>query len=247
MTQSPFAPFGYPNMAPTAAAGFKSKRKRMSCGEEEETGYKQMRVRSPTMQYNYPVPDLVADHSTNVSDDDQAMDMDQDTDMDMADSSSAVGPSSPVEHYTQGGSYAYETGGSGGFGFGPGAEEDGFDELEMMDDMGAKHTKNYPSLTPHPNPHHFSNQGAGMRGTSPLAAQAFSTGLPAPPSRGIYQPTVSGPLDANATDVDRARSSHGPWCKSIPKLIMSEYPGADGKRSMWTVCSDCGACEQTTD
>ncbi|TYJ56992.1 hypothetical protein B9479_002271 [Cryptococcus floricola] len=246
MTQSPFAPFGYQNMAPTAAAGFKSKRKRMSWGaEEEESGSKHMRVRSPTMQYsNYAVPDLVADHSNNASDDDQVMDMDQD--MDMADSSSAVGPSSPVDNYSQG-SYAYESGGSGGFGFGPGAEEDGFDDLEMVDDMGAKYTKNFPSLTPHPNPHHFSNQGTGMRGTSPLAAQAFSTGLPAPPTRGVYQPTASAPLAANATDIDRARSQHGPWCKSIPKLIMSEYPGANGKRSMWTVCSDCGACEQTTD
>lgn len=244
MTQSPFSAFGYQTAMPSGSS-FKPKRKRMSWGaEEEENGAKHMRMRSPTFNHaGYPLPELVADHSNNASDDDQVMDMDQD----MPDSSSAIGPPSPAEGYAQD-SYSYGAGGSGGFGFGPGAEEDEF-EMDMMDDMGTIQMRNYPSLTPHPNPHHFSNPGndTNLRGTSPLAAQPFSTTLPAPPARGIFQPTVSGPLTPGASDIEKARSQHGPWCQSIPKLIMSEYPDASGRRSMWTVCSDCGACEKTQD
>lgn len=88
-------------------------------------------MRSPTFNHpGFPLPELVADHSNNASDDDQVMDMDQD----MPDSSSAIGPPSPAGGYAQD-SYSYGAGGSGGFGFGPGAEEDEF-EMDMMDDMG---------------------------------------------------------------------------------------------------------------
>ncbi|WVN88226.1 uncharacterized protein L203_103427 [Cryptococcus depauperatus CBS 7841] len=224
-------------------SGFNCKRKRKCWGaEEEEGGVKQMRVASPTLSRQvYPLPDLVADHSNPTSDDDQVMDMDQD----MPDSSSIVGPPSPLERCAQE-SYVYESGGSGGFGFGPGVEEDGL-EMDMVDDMGSH--KSYPSLTPHTSPNHFSNQNgnAMFRASSQLAAQPFSTGLPAPAARGIFQPTMSNPLPLNATEVEKARAQHGPWCKSIPRLIMSKYPDINGKRSMWTVCEDCGACEKTQD
>lgn len=112
----------------------------------------------------------------------------------------------------------------------------------------------YPSLTPHPNPHHFSNlsQTSSLRPKSPLSAQTYSTSLRAPSSphlgssRGLLQPTMSAPLAHNATDVERARAVHGPQCKSIPKLTLSQYPDpVTGKRSMWSQCGDCGAIERS--
>lgn len=36
---------------------------------------------------------------------------------------------------------------------------------------------------------------------------------------------------------------HGPQCKSVPKIRLSGYPNANGERSMWTHCEDCGAIE----
>ncbi|WWD17401.1 hypothetical protein CI109_101842 [Kwoniella shandongensis] len=272
MTPSPFAAFNSHN-AMASGSSFKAKRKRMSWGMDEEENTKHIRVRSPvlTHQHSFTLPELMTDHSNSASDDDQAMDqdMDMDGDMDMPRSSSPVGPRSPVERCV--GSYMYESGGSGGFGFGPGAEED---EMEMMDDMGSSQMKSaypdlplYPSITPHPNPNHFSNKGfqstltahphshttnpnfaaASGRPTSPLAAQPFSTSLAAPGQqiRGILQPTASAPLPPNATEVDKARAQHGPWCKSIPRLVLSDYPdAATGQRSMWSICGDCGACER---
>lgn len=41
-------------------------------------------------------------------------------------------------------------------------------------------TPMYPSYTPHPNPHHFSNHPTTVRPKSPLSAQPFSTSLRAP-------------------------------------------------------------------
>ncbi|WVQ80626.1 hypothetical protein IAT38_002731 [Cryptococcus sp. DSM 104549] len=264
MTQNMFASFPAQNAAPSAFA-MKPKRKRMSWGaDEEESGAKHARVRSPVLnhQSSFPLPDLMPDHSNSASDDDHMMDQDMDMDMGsgmgMPDSSSAVGPPSPVDRYNSG-AYMYESGGSGGFGFGPGAEEDEFESDMSDDNMGGGSMKTYPSLTPHPNPHHFSNGGSlsshvhphstngnfyNGRATSPLAAQQFSTTLQAPGSaRGIFQPTMSQPLPQGASEVEKARAQHGPWCKSIPKLVMSDYPDASGNRSMWTMCGDCGAVE----
>jgi hypothetical protein len=117
----------------------------------------------------------------------------------------------------------------------------------------------YPSLTAHPNPHHFTNASSSFgahahthaRATSPFAAQAFSTTLRAPGhtsprsgAHGILQPAMASALPFNATDVDKARAQHGPQCTRIPKLVLSQYPDPiTGKKSMWTVCEDCGACE----
>ena len=98
-----------------------------------------------------------------------------------------------------------------------------------------------PSLTPHPNPHHFSHNPPKP---SPWSAQPFSTTLRSPPARGLLQPSVSGPLGENATDVERARAQHGPGCQTIPKLVLSQYPDpVTGEKTMWTVCESCGACE----
>ncbi|WVR07137.1 hypothetical protein IAU60_004178 [Kwoniella sp. DSM 27419] len=236
-----------------------TKRKRNSWAADEDEASKHIRVCSPTMQQSYPLPDLMTDHSNSASDDDQTMDHDGDMDMDsdmnvhMAMGMSNTGAyahdhQEESDRGMQG--YMFASGGSGGFGFGPGAEED---ELEMMDDMGASTIKssypgNYSSLTPHPNPNHFSNphyqSGQNIRASSPLAAQAFSTGLPAPAPRGLMQPASAGPVAFNASDVEKARNQHGPGCKSIPKLVMSDYPDpVTGNRSMWSICGDCGACE----
>lgn len=107
--------------------------------------------------------------------------------------------------------------------------------------------QHYPSFTPHTNPHHFSNltSSGTIRPKSPLSAQAFSTSLRAPRAPGLLQPTVAAPLGADATDVERARAQHGPQCRSIPKLVMSQYPDESGKRSLWSQCVDCGATERS--
>ncbi|WVQ67771.1 uncharacterized protein L199_005976 [Kwoniella botswanensis] len=264
MTHAPFALFNSNNQnnnAMPSSSSFKVKRKRMSWGMDEEEASKHMRVRSPTMQNSYQLPELMTDHSNSASDDDQMMDtdmdMDNDNDCHMAMGHSGINAHSHQEqsHANSTDHYVYSSGGSGGFLFGPGAEEDELEyEMEMMDDMGASQMKAYPSLTPHPNPHHFSNaslsshhqhlpSNTNFRPTSPLAAQAFSQSLPAP-RNGLLQPSYNGPLPTNASEIEKARNIHGPHCKSIPKLVMSEYPdAATGRRSMWSVCGDCGACE----
>ncbi|WVQ99316.1 hypothetical protein IAU59_006448 [Kwoniella sp. CBS 9459] len=274
MTHAPFAM--YNNNAMPSSSAFKAKRKRMSWGMDEEESAKHIRVRSPTMQHSYPLPELMTDHSNSASDDDQAMDQDMDMNDDV-NVHMAMGMSASHadthDHHGQDNGYVFSSGGSGGFGFGPGAEEDEL-ELEMMDDMGAGAMKSafpssYGSLTPHPNPHHFSNPHYqtslsshpnghlhngnanfpaynSQRATSPLAAQAFSTSLPAPAgaARGLMQPAYAGPVPVGANEVEKARMQHGPGCKSIPKLVLSEYPDpTTGRRSMWSLCNDCGACE----
>lgn len=106
----------------------------------------------------------------------------------------------------------------------------------------------YPSLTPHPNPNHYLNSHTPnaspfTRASSPLSAQAFSSSLRSP---GVYQPTAAAPLAMDANAVEQARSKHGPQCKSIPKLKLSQYPDpSTGKQSMWTWCPDCGSVERT--
>ena len=194
--------------------------------------------------------------------------MDQDEDAEMGGAGGYGDENEFVPRYD----YEYGMSGSGGIGFGPGAEEDG----EMIEESlgscngasarvhgGQKLISDsysvYPSLTPHTNPNHFSNiapftsnttlsfgnDGFAARATSPLNAQAFSTSLRGPPRAGMMQPAANGPLPINASDVEKARSVHGPQCKSIPKLVIS--PHADpstGKQSLWSQCPDCGAIER---
>lgn len=190
-----------------------------------------------------------------------------------------VGGQDEGDRQGQTGNYSFGSSGSGGFGFGPGAEEDEETEdvsskegelrniklrlwLELMSLAHYPSLALYPSLTPHPHPHHITNKipfsstlgFGGKRSTSPLSVQPFSSGLRGPATNsalatgarsGVFQPTISAPLGANATEVERARAVHGPQCKSIPKLKMSDYPDpATGERSMWTVCGDCGSCER---
>ncbi|WRT66266.1 uncharacterized protein IL334_003219 [Kwoniella shivajii] len=260
MTHAPFAFINNINAMPSSSS-FKAKRKRMSWSMDEEENTKHIRIRSPTQQNSYQLPELMTDHSNSASDDDQMMDQDMDNDMDNDnDCHMAMGHSgvnmhqddTSDSHNRHNDNYVYSSGGSGGFGFGPGAEED---ELEYEMEMSSNRFKS--SLTPHPNPHHFSNHyqsslsshhqytsnNMNFRSTSPLAAQAFSQSLPAP-SSGLLQPAYNGPLPTNASEVEKARNSHGPGCKSIPKLILSDYPDSNtGRRSMWSVCGDCGACE----
>lgn len=104
----------------------------------------------------------------------------------------------------------------------------------------------YPSLVPHPNPNHFSNiPPYTSMPTSPFSAQAFSTSLSAPAPRGLMQPSQSAALRADASDVEKARAQHGPWCKSIPRLVMSNYADPmTGQKSMYTMCQDCGMVEK---
>lgn len=153
----------------------------------------------------------------------------------------------PGQEGRMGMGYNFDDRGSGGFGFGPGCEED---EEEMV----SHPTALYPSFTPHTNPNHFSNQPHGgshyNRATSPFAAQSFSTTLRAPSPRGtaagLMQPAAGAPLPHNASEVEKARSQHGPHCKGIPKLRLSDYPDpATGERSMWSMCQDCGAIERS--
>ncbi|WWC89428.1 uncharacterized protein L201_004352 [Kwoniella dendrophila CBS 6074] len=267
MTHAPFAMFNNQNNnAMPSSSAFKVKRKRMSWGMDDEEVSKHMRVRSPTLQNSYQLPELMTDHSNSASDDDMNMDtdMDMDNDCNMAMGNSGLNAhhSNQNQHDQQSNrdNYVYSSGGSGGFLFGPGAEEDEFEYEDEMDMGATNQMKNgYPSLTPHPNPHHFSNHNQSLsshsnysksntnfRSNSPLAAQAFSQSLPGPnSSKGLLQPTYNNqPLPINASEIEKARNLHGPNCKSIPKLIMSEYPDPQtGRRSMWSICNDCGACE----
>jgi hypothetical protein len=42
---------------------------------------------------------------------------------------------------------------------------------------------------------------------------------------------------------DQGYGHHGSGCTQIPKLRLSAYPNADGERTMWTHCEECGAIE----
>lgn len=101
-----------------------------------------MRLRSPplkrraTFPVAQPMPDLMTDYSNSASNSDEDMAMDHDMD--------GMGPTSPivtssgyegdgrgfVPHYD----YEYGMSGSGGMGFGPGAEEDDDFTEEMMEE-----------------------------------------------------------------------------------------------------------------
>lgn len=212
------------------------------------------------------VPDLMTDCSNSASNSDEDMAMDQDMeDIYPAQASSPVYDDRGfVPRYD----YEYGMSGSGGIGFGPGAEEDDDFTEEMMESSKTQAFSTLPSLTPHTNPNHFSNvppytsntslgfdgvNASGMgngtafiRASSPLSAQSFSTTLRAPnPTTGLIQPMVTAPLPFDANPVERARAVHGPNCKSIPKLMISPHPDPlTGKQSMYSMCPDCGSCER---
>ncbi|ORY34081.1 hypothetical protein BCR39DRAFT_518387 [Naematelia encephala] len=243
MTYQPF----FSTMAQPHASGSSFKTKRKYVDDEEQNDLdqdkgKQMRMCSPPPFHRnttFPPPDLMADHSASASDEDQAMDMDMDGDRDEVEHD-GYGPGNTSPSIRDGEAlYTFGGGGSGGFGFGPGAEED-----EDMEEANIKSM--YPSLTPHPNPNHFSNHPSHSP-NSPWSAQPFTTSLRpvASPIRGVIQPSIAAPLPENASEIEKARATHGPQCKSIPKLVVSPYPDAvTGERSMWSVCQDCGAAER---
>ncbi|ORX36779.1 hypothetical protein BD324DRAFT_656613 [Kockovaella imperatae] len=256
---------------PGLGSGSTLKPKRKYSGDEEEPELAQQQQqqtfslppfkRRNTVSDSYAVPELVPDHSNSASDDDIAMDQDQG--MESLESPNEMDRDGCG--IAMGRNYAYESGGSGGFGFGPGAEED-----DVMEEASSGHSTNYPtvypSLTPHPNPNHFSNLppytnsasfntytappenavSFTVRPKSPLSAQAFSTTL-APPSRsaGLLQPTINAPLGPDATAIERVRAAHGPQCKSIPRLTVSPYPDPiTGSQTMYSMCPDCGTIEK---
>lgn len=96
---------------------------------------------------------------------------------------------------------------------------------------------------------------------------------PPPTRVGLMQPFVHSQdgaggmvTDGVAGEVMKARSAHGyahfpsntscdvltvyyqffrrPHCKTIPRLVLSDHPDPNtGKRSMWTMCSNCGSVE----
>lgn len=179
--------------------------------------------------FAFPInmPDLVPDMSTSASaSESDAMDYDMEE---------VTEPSSA--------NYSYSEGGSGGFFFGPGAEED-----EMTDEES---DKGYPNLDIYPRVDYFGAGSSTAASTSnsvpvtpisPWSAQPYATNLPAP---GVIQPTVAV-VSEDATPTERARATHGPQCTSIPKLRMSDYPDASGERSLWAMCPDCGAMERAS-
>ncbi|BEJ17775.1 hypothetical protein CspHIS471_0700430 [Cutaneotrichosporon sp. HIS471] len=209
---------------PIASMSSKPKRKRSFDDEpdhEEVMGLdatKHVRTLPPSVEgpggFAFPInmPDLVADASTSASASD-VMDHDMDFEMDGA------------ELTRQPPQYSYSEGGSAGFMFGPGADED-----EMSDDSDYK---GYPNLDIYPS----------VPQTA-WSAQSYATNLGPPTSMGLMQPAPSAPLGDDATAVDLARSQHGPHCTSIPKLKMSDYPDASGGRSLWAVCTDCGQMQR---
>ena len=81
--------------------------------------------------HSIALPELIPDHSNAASDDDVGMDQDTDQDMDSGsfmgnDLDERVGCGLGV-----GRSLQYDTNGTGGFGFGPGAEEDDMGDTDM--------------------------------------------------------------------------------------------------------------------
>jgi len=91
--------------------------------------------RRATFERPTPLPELMTDYSNSASnsDEDVAMDQDGDADMDRMDSparAQQLDDRGFVPHYD----YEYGMSGSGGIGFGPGAEEDG----EMMEELMAE-------------------------------------------------------------------------------------------------------------
>ncbi len=95
-----------------------------------------MQVRSPPLKRRstFPPPDLLTDHSNSGSDEDQTMDMDLDDHMEMD------SPMLDKEDFDPNAGFNYGDSGTGGFGFGPGAEEDG-----MVDGVNVEHQQAQPS------------------------------------------------------------------------------------------------------
>jgi hypothetical protein len=235
-TMTTFAPFQQLPQ-PVASMSSKPKRKRSFEDEPDEEqimgldATKHIRTLPPSVEgpggFAFPInmPDLVADASTSASTSD-VMDHDMDFEMDDAE---------PTRQPPQ---YSYAEGGSGGFMFGPGADED-----EMSDDSDGK---GYPNLDIYPSQHSSTFYAAPVSPQTAWSAQSFATNLAPPVSPGLMQPTASAPLGQDATPVELARSQHGPHCISIPKLKMSDYPDPSGGRSLWAVCPDCGAMERAS-
>lgn len=171
------------------------------------------------------MPDLISDMSTSASaSESSGMDFEMDE------------PTEPTEA-----NYSYSAGGTGGFFFGPGAEED-----EMSDEEVEKEYPEYQYQNPTTD--YFTvpsttNNSVPVTPISPWSAQPYATNLPAP--AGIMQPAVTV-LAEDATPTERARATHGSQCTSIPKLRMSDYPDASGERSLWAMCPDCGAMERAS-
>ncbi|CAK9783759.1 hypothetical protein CC85DRAFT_306027 [Cutaneotrichosporon oleaginosum] len=234
-----FAPF---QQIPQPLAGMSTKPKRKRTFDDEPDqdevmgldATKHLRTLPPSVEgpggFAFPInmPDLVADASTSASASDV---MDHDMDFEMDDAETTRQPPQ----------YSYAEGGSGGFMFGPGADED---EMSDDDSKGYPNLDIYPATAMDDNPSAF--YPANVSPQTAWSAQSFATNLAPPVSPGLMQPSPSAPLGEDATPVELARSQHGPQCTSIPKLKMSDYPDPSGGRSLWAVCPDCGAMERAS-
>ena len=185
----------------------------------------------------------MTDHSNSASDEDQTIDRDGDVDQAME---LPMFSDDPIDRQA---AMGYGAVGNGGFGFGPGAEEDETVAEVMKLHPRPSHFTDTPVFlsTTHETPSSPSSPSpAYKRPRSPWSAQPFSTTLRAPtPVCGLLQPTLTMPVSSSASDIEKARAQHGPQCKSIPKLVMSQHPDPiTGEMSMWSICGDCGACEK---
>lgn len=164
----------------------------------------------------------MTDHSNSASDEDQTMDMDEDADQDME---SLI---FETHAFDRGGEIDYGLIRRGGFGFGPGAEED--EPVESISRGRRDHSSKYlhrgqkmsfirfpseyypsvsvyPSLTPHPHPSHFTNLPPY---TSRTASSASSLPLahnrPASPwsrSALLHHPSSANPNPRSASTSPR--------------------------------------------
>lgn len=102
-----------------------------------------MRTKSPSSRQIaafQPPPELLTDYSNSASDEDQAMDQDMDQDQDM-DNDALNGSANRFRDspYNEELGFRFGHQGSGGFGFGPGAEEDcGMDAEDEREDGMSK-------------------------------------------------------------------------------------------------------------
>jgi len=198
-----------------------------------------LRIQPPQFDGNVGFPlDLMPDMTTSATASESDNMMDHDMDFDMDETLQTPAYAAPETQY------CYAESGSGGFGFGPGAEEDEMESDDGSPKTGYAELGMYPTGVAHPNPHHFTttlppygNQSAPAS-ANPWNASGTATGL--------IQPSSGMALGPDASAVDRARNAHGPHCKSIPQLRMSDYPDANGARSMWSLCPDCGTCERAS-
>ncbi|CAD6583260.1 MAG: hypothetical protein TREMPRED_003513 [Tremellales sp. Tagirdzhanova-0007] len=251
MTKPCIFPGAYNAYASSSSLQATSKRKYEVEESTDDEVDMRMRIRSPPTKRRstFPPRDLMTDHSHSASDEDQiygTTGMDPAGDWPMLQDDLVDGRAV-----------------SDGSRFRPGSGE-----LEMIQPVSRRHQARsqyyptvsvYPSLTSHPHPCHLtklsSYSSPNMAESSPASpryasssswtVQPYSTSLHAPvPNRGLFQPTHAAAVPSDASATEKARAQHGPHCKSIPKLVMSQYPDpVTGEMSMWTMCGDCGACE----